>query len=161
MKKLLCFIVIISAVNYNFAQGKIVKAESAETLFGKVTESITFETHTLKELTSKAGDIVMFKLEKKYLSILDENRSILFTNSATLKVLDQDVYHAFSTNILNELLMKAVVEKVYLENRGKIFSITAGQYTLELSIPCPPFCKVESIITPTIPVIRKAELENR
>ena len=50
------------------------------------------------------------------------------------------VFHRFSKSIVKELLSLGKEEISYVEKRAEVLSITNGEFTLEMSDPCPPNC---------------------
>ena len=131
--------------NTVFGQGKIIKASEADALFGPVLKSEKINVHQLKAILGKASERVMFGFKNGRVNILDKTRKAVFPSAAAIE--HSDVFHVFSTAIVEELLGLEKGTEVTVEQRAKnILSITTSStggdaYTLEFAQPCPPFCQ--------------------
>jgi hypothetical protein len=72
------------------------------------------------------------------LTILGDNRILLYSLTSYLE--KNEVFHVFSKNKVSELITISKNDMCYLENREKAFTITKGNFILDLSEPCPPRC---------------------
>ncbi|MBK7980263.1 MAG: hypothetical protein IPK06_09775 [Ignavibacteriae bacterium] len=80
----------------------------------------------------------MFKLENDKLTVLGDQRKVISPN--TIAIESSEVFHMYSKSKVIEILIKGGNTQTYFENRKNVFSITNGNYTLEYSTPCPPYC---------------------
>lgn len=131
--------------NSVFGQGKIIKASEADALFGPVLKSEKINVLQLKTILGQASDRVMFGFKNGKVNILDKTRKAIFPSAAAVE--HSDVFHVFSTAIVEELLSLEKGTEVTVEQRAKnILSITTSSvaggesFTLEFAFPCPPEC---------------------
>jgi hypothetical protein len=132
-------ILLLSTTIYSQEVGQIFDKNEADQLYGIVLEKMVINADELKDILQSVNDKVMFLLEKKQITILGDNRSLLYCNSNFIET--NQLFHMFSKSKVIELLYKGNEQTVILENRKEVFSITVGNYTLETSFPCPPFCE--------------------
>lgn len=147
INKLSLFLLIVFTLLINnnvFGQGKIIKASEADALFGPVLNSEKINVQQLKAVLGQASERVMFGFKNGKVNILDKTRKAIFPSAAAVE--NSDVFHVFSTAIVEELLSLEKGTEVTVEQRAKnILSITTSSvggesYTLEFSMDCPPFC---------------------
>lgn len=140
-KKLFFIFALLSLIStsiYSQEIGKIFNKIEADELYGPVLESRTITSEKLKSIIIYSTDKVMFRLENNQISILGDTRNLLYSNSKF--IVSNQVFHMYSKSKVLELLNIGKSLIVTLENRKNVFSITVGDYTLEMSNPCPPFC---------------------
>jgi len=133
----LIFILLLNTM-YGQEVGKIFTSNEADSLFGKVIESKIVSSSILKEWLNSTNDKVMFKLENDNLTVLGDQRDLIFSNSSYTE--SNAVFHMFSKSKVLELLKKGGDSNSYFENRSKVLTITNGNFTLDLATPCPPYC---------------------
>jgi len=80
----------------------------------------------------------MFKIINSSLFILGDNRVVLCPAGSSVP--DDVVLHLFSKSKVIELLSLGNSGNTVIENRLNVLTVTNGDYTLEVSYPCPPFC---------------------
>lgn len=126
-------------------QGKIIKASEADALFGPVLKAEKINVQQLKATLGKASERVMFGFKNGRVNILDKTRKAVFPSAAAIE--HSDVFHVFSTAIVEELLGLEKGTEVTVEERANnILSITTSttrggeSYTLEFAYLCPPNC---------------------
>ena len=110
----------------------------ADQLYGIVLDKMVINADKLEEILLSVNDKVMFRLENNKLTILGDNRSLLYCSSNFIE--SNQLFHMYSKSKVLELIYKGNEQTVTLENRKEVFSITVGNYTLETSWPCPPYC---------------------
>ncbi|NCO31439.1 hypothetical protein GW891_01055 [bacterium] len=140
-KKLFFIFALLSLIStsiYSQEIGKIFNKIEADELYGPVLESRTITSEKLKSIIIYSTDKVMFRLENNQISILGDTRNLLYSNSKF--IVTNQLFHMYSKSKVIELLNIGKSEIVVLENRKEVFSITVGDYTLEMSNPCPPNC---------------------
>ena len=139
MKKLLFAFFVITLMSINvYSQGKILNKEEANKLFGAVLVSKEIPTSTLKALVNQSSKVIMFNFIQNDVYILGDNRKVLLP--AGFSVSSSEVFHVYSTSIVQELLDNGGSQVTYIEQRKEVLTITNGNYTLEYSIICPPVC---------------------
>lgn len=129
---------LCSSLIFSQEVGKIFDKEEANGLYGPVLESRIMNVDEFKALINLTTDKVMFRLENNQISILGDTRNLLYSNSKF--IVTNQLFHMYSKSKVIELLNIGKSEIVVLENRKEVFSITVGDYTLEMSNPCPPNC---------------------
>ena len=138
-------ILIMFVFATSFAQGKIFTKEAANEKFGKVISSKKVETRILEDYAA-GNEKIMFRLKAEKLNVLTEQRSSLLKS---FEINENDVYHLFSSKLIQELVTKGGEDTTTIEIRSSyskdnstepILSITNGAYTLEASLFCPPYC---------------------
>jgi len=143
MLKLNLYITTILFLSFStaaFSQeiGEIYNSSNADSLFGKVIESRSISVDTLKNALEKTENYIMFRISEDNLTILGDNRILLYSLTSYLE--KNEVFHVFSKNKVSELITISKNDMCYLENREKAFTITKGNFILDLSEPCPPRC---------------------
>lgn len=123
---------------YAYPQGKILSKENANELFGAVLVSKEIPTSSLKSLVNQSSKVIMFNIINNDTYILDNNRKALLP--AGFSVSSSEAFHVYSTSIVQELLDNGNTPVTYIEQRQEVLTITNGNYTLEYSWICPPFC---------------------
>lgn len=139
MKKLLVVIaiLILSSIQV-YTQGKIISKEDADQLFGPVHISKEIPTETLKLYITQSVDVVMFKIMNNDLYILDNKRNVLLPDGITVS--NAEVFSMYSISVVQQLISDGGSSVTYIEKRKDVLTITNGDYTLEYSMLCPPFC---------------------
>ncbi len=138
--KKLVFIVslLLSFAIYSQEAGKIFDRNEADQLFGQVLGKKIISADELELLLLSTDDKVMFRLENDQYTILGDSRNLLYCSDKFVE--SNQVFHMYSKGKVLELLYKGGEQTVALENRKEVFSITVGNYTLEMAWPCPPYC---------------------
>lgn len=119
------------------AQGKIFTKENADELYGPVIDSVEIKTADLMKMMDSTKTNVMFKVENSKVNILGDERKSL---KEEFVVKSTQVYHLFLKSTTLELLNSGGKDITYIEKRECVLTITNGNYTMEMSYPCPPFC---------------------
>ncbi len=170
MKKLLSFFILVSFILFFSsslnAQGKygivgksFTKGE-ANILFGKVMGSIQVAKADIEKAIEKAGDYVLFAIKNSRVYVLDEKKFSLTEKGFSLG--KEEIGYMFSTKVVKEFLDKTNSKHVTFELRYNapkvkdpkasqystsavqagdiIFTLSGGEETLEMALPCPPMC---------------------
>jgi hypothetical protein len=119
--------------------GQLFSKAEADEMFGPVLESKQISTEQLKLLMNKTSNLIMFNIIDGKLSILGDNRNLLFSDEES-SYSDSTVFTAYSVSVLNELLGKSTLDIVDIEKRKIILSVTYGESTMEVGGLCPPLC---------------------
>jgi len=118
--------------------GKIWSKDEAEQLYGEVLQSASMNCKELKNIISGTDENVMFRLLDGNVAILGDGRKVIYPAGASVSA--EDVFSRFSKSVVEELLTKSEEETLYVENRKEVLTVTYGESTLELGLPCPPWC---------------------
>lgn len=136
MKNLIYLFVLLS-INI-FSQGKILDKVEANKLFGQVEISKEISSETLKQLTLQSFDVIMFKIINNEIYILDNHRNVLLPINGGVNL--TEVFSVYSVSIVQQLISQGNSPVTYVQKRKDVLTITNGEYTLEYSSLCPPFC---------------------
>ncbi|MCB9211018.1 MAG: hypothetical protein H6610_08640 [Ignavibacteriales bacterium] len=143
MKKnffMLLSILFLMTINQSFSQeyGKIFSKTEADKLFGVVYKSQNIKKDVLISALQNTSKVVMFKLENNFLTILGDEREVLFSSGSFTD--KNQVFRLFSKSKVEELLRLGNDVNCFVEDRERVLTVTNGDYTLEVSVPCPPTC---------------------
>lgn len=122
--------------------GKIIAKDEANRLFGNVTQSVSFSTDQLISLLPEIENYVMFQIINENIYILGEKRDVLFPQDGSVD--DNQMFHLLSKSLLLELFAAGKSPVTFIEKRGNVLTISNGDYTLEFTYPCPPFCSPQN-----------------
>ncbi len=139
-KVVLIIIIVFSQCVTSFSQsvGKIFTKAKADSLFGKVEQSVEMKTDDVLKMIENTDKKVMFRMLKKNVLLAGDTRNLL--NNLKMRISKKDVFMSYSKDKVLELLNKNKNAKVKVEKRGKKLTITCGMETLEEGQPCPPIC---------------------
>jgi hypothetical protein len=143
MRKFQAIIISVFFIfNFSYSQnivGKIYSNTEATTLYGPVITSVPIPSIQLTNLTYQTTYYLMFRILNGDLTILGDKRVVLFPSNSSISA--QDVFRYFSISVIQEIIKDGNNPITSIEERknGNI-TLTNGNYTLETSILCPPFC---------------------
>ncbi|VAX19300.1 hypothetical protein MNBD_IGNAVI01-1493 [hydrothermal vent metagenome] len=138
LKKLLLYILFFAAVTSSSGQvvGKIFDAEYANENFGSVISSVVISNIELREMLEKAGTYIMLNIDTGNIRALDENRTPVHGTAES----ENEVFYKISTSRIELLFEKGGEKNTTIEMRPEILTLTNGEFTLDLTWPCPPYC---------------------
>jgi len=143
MRKIISVLfVVLVFFNYSHSQsvvGKIYTKADADNLYGPVITSVPISASLLLSLTNNTKNYLMFRINNGNLIILDNQRIGLFPGNVSVN--SNDEFRYFSVSLIQNIIVngKAVFASVEIRNNN-ILTITNGNFTLEVSFPCPPVC---------------------
>ncbi|MDR3666987.1 MAG: hypothetical protein P4L35_09105 [Ignavibacteriaceae bacterium] len=139
--KLVLFAFIFS-FNLSWSQnivGKEYTMVDADNIYGPVITSVQISSNFLISLTNSTVNFIMFRINNGNLIILGDNRKSLHPSG--IKISPQDEMRVFSVSLLKKLISDGNETNTKIEIRNNnILTLTNGNYTLEMSWPCPPTC---------------------
>lgn len=118
--------------------GKIFGKQEAKVLFGEVKNSIQLKPNELKQALLKAKDYVVFVVKNGKISIANEKKQVLA--GEVQAITGKDVLFIFSKDKVAEFVSLIGSAPIAVEERNSTTTLTAADYTLEMSLPCPPVC---------------------
>lgn len=124
---------------YSQTVGKIYSKNEADSLFGKVIESVQIKADQFESIIQQSNIYVMIRVLNGELTVLGDGRNILYP--AALSVEPGDVFLLYSKSKVEELLGLSSGSAINIERRLGTTTITSGIYTLEEGWPCPPYCR--------------------
>ncbi|HEX2869426.1 MAG TPA: hypothetical protein VHO03_20450 [Ignavibacteriales bacterium] len=120
--------------------GKIFTKAEADQMFGPVQKKFDIDVNAVKALLDQAGDYIMFNYDTDDLNIMDGNRKLIFNWGQIKKLLPTDVYRKFSVSVVRDLLSRGNEQKVHIEKRTDVITVTYSESTMDLGVYCPPDC---------------------
>lgn len=145
MKFYIRFLMLLTAIvfvlNINcFGQryGRLFTRATANEKFGPVVDSIEFSVENFQELLNETDNYTMFKIVNDTIIILNQNRQVLYPEGLIIN--SKEVFTVFSKSVVEDLISVGNSKAVYFEQRGKVFSVTVGNVTMEVGASCPPVC---------------------
>lgn len=123
---------------FNSAQviGKIFDRGIADQEFGNVISFIEIESADIDSLLQNLGTYIMVNIDNGKIRIIDSERKSILGQSNS----NEEVFYKFSTSKVEELINIGQKEITFVEMRPNTLTLTNGDFTLEMSLPCPPFC---------------------
>ena len=118
--------------------GKIYTLEEANKLHGNVIYSVEINNNVVLELLKKTENSIMFGLIDRELVILDNHRNLIYPEKAEIR--ETDVFTAYSTDLVSELILNKESDKISVEQRREVLSVSTQSSTLESGSKCPPVC---------------------
>lgn len=172
MKKLYSFFILFSFILFLSssinAQGKLgvvgksFNKKDANILFGKVMGSIRVPKADIQRAIESAGDYVLFGIKNNRVHVLDEKKFSL--TERTFSFGKSEAAYIFSKEVVKSFLERTKDDYITFELRNNspkvsnpkggqystsavqsgeiIFTLSAGEETLEMALPCPPMCLI-------------------
>lgn len=139
IKPLIIMLFAFCSLTLSQIGGKIYLAEEANQLYGKVDFSVNLNAELFVKILNKTDNRIMFKFIDNELFVFGDGRKVLYANS--FKPISKSmVLHSFDVSIFKRFMEKNSENNISVELRGKVLTLTKGNYTLEYATPCPPFC---------------------
>ena len=137
---MLTLIVSLIIIPNSIAQtyGELFSKQEADEKFGLVIQSVTISRLAFKEFLTQTNNYIMFKVFDNKVTILDAKRNVIFPQGEIIN--STDIFTMYSVSVVNELLFMGNEEKVYIEQRSEVLSVSSGGFTMEVGTLCPPFC---------------------
>ncbi|MCB0753595.1 MAG: hypothetical protein KDC52_19140 [Ignavibacteriae bacterium] len=133
---LISFLFVGSVVGQEI--GKIFTNEEADNLFGEVLIEKEIDLTELNNLLNNTNNVIMFKLDAEGFTVLGDDRKLLLSTANYVE--KNEIFHMFSKSKVQELVKNGTGKLIKLQKRNEVFTINSGNFTLELSLPCPPGC---------------------
>ncbi|HSP88679.1 MAG TPA: hypothetical protein VLN45_11135 [Ignavibacteriaceae bacterium] len=121
--------------------GIIYSLTEANNKYGSVISSIEISSSLLTSLFNQTDNYLMFKIMQNNLYILGDSRVVLYPANGTVD--SSEVFAVYSKSKVEELIETGRESVTKVEERSEVFSLTNGNYTLEFSQWCPPFCGLD------------------
>jgi len=120
-------------------RGTIFSREDADKQFGLPLVSLEIKNEIIYECLGKSTGFVMFNIMDNTVCILDNKRNPLLPEGKSVE--PEVVFKTFDIEIIKQLMDSGKEPVTYIESRkDNVISLTNGNFTLELGIPCPPWC---------------------
>jgi len=134
--------IIIFTFNLCWSQtivGKIYTKDEANRIYGPVSTSVQISSSMLSNLANNTTNYLMFRLIDGYLVISGDKRKVLYPAGAVIS--EKEEMKLFSVSLVTKLITEGNDSFTKIEIRNNnVLTITNGNYTLEYSWPCPPYC---------------------
>ena len=118
--------------------GTIMTNEEANETYGEVQSSVSMSSSQLSSLSGQTKNLMMFKIIEDRLYILGDSRAVLYPSGGSVD--SSEVFAVYSKSKVLELLQMGENSTTFIEKRKEVYSLTNGQYTLEIANWCPPYC---------------------
>jgi len=138
VKKLILIFIFSTITICAQTVGKIYDKDEADSLYGESVTTLSMSKSQFEAILNETTDYVMFRIDNDRIIILGDDREQLYPGQ--LIVSEADVYNMYSKSKVVELLNTGSGSTVYVEQRSKPLTLTFGDYTLEESVWCPPYC---------------------
>jgi hypothetical protein len=134
---ILCVFIFQVLIFSQEISGKIISSDEALNLFGEAEKSYKIEASLLKSFI-ESSEYLYFNFNSSKPVITTRNKEVLYPSGIHLN--GQEVFHVYSSSIVNELLNLTEDKFVIIEKRKNVLTISSGSYTLEYALLCPPYC---------------------
>ena len=118
--------------------GKIFDKKEATILFGDVKSTLELKSGVLKRALLLSTDYVLIYVKNGKVSIANEKKQVLAGDVQTIGT--TETVYIFSKDKVAEFVSLIGGSPILVEQRSSTLTITAGEVTLEQSMPCPPIC---------------------
>lgn len=118
--------------------GKIFTKQEAKILFGDVKSSVELKPNVIKQALLKAKDYVVFVVKNGKLSIINEKKQVLA--GEVQAITSKETMFIFGKDKVAEFVSLIGSSSIAVEERSSTTTLSAADYVLELSLPCPPIC---------------------
>lgn len=144
LKALLLFLFFIffapEVLSAQEVYGRIYSKTDADQIYGPVLKKFDIDLATVQALLDQAGDYIMFNYDTDDLLVLDGKRNLIFNRGQLKKILPSDIFKKFSVSVVKDLLSRGSEDKVHVEKRKDVISVTFAESTMEFAQDCPPNC---------------------
>ena len=118
--------------------GKIFDKKEAHILFGEVKSSRELKPNILKQALLQVKDYVLITVRNGRISLANEKKQVLAGDIQTIGT--TETVYIFGKDKVAEFISLIGSSPIQVEERGSTITLTAGDYTLEYALPCPPTC---------------------
>ena len=118
--------------------GKIFDKKEANILFGDVKSSTELKPNVLKQALLSAKDYVLITVRNGRISLANEKKQVLAGDLQPIST--TETVYIFSKDKVAEFVTLIGSSPIIVEQRDATITLTAGDYTLEYALPCPPTC---------------------
>lgn len=121
--------------------GKIFTKAEADQMFGPVLKKFDIDVNAVKALLDQAGDYIMFNYDTDNLYIVNGKKKVIFNYGQMKNSFSTEIFRKFSVSVVRDLLSRGSENKVHIEKRTDVITITYSSLSMDMSTPCPPFCE--------------------
>ena len=118
--------------------GKIFDKKEANILFGDVKSSFELKPNVLKLALLNAKDYVLIAVRNGRISLANEKKQVLAGDLQPIGT--TETVYIFGKDKVAEFVSLIGSSPIQVEQRSSTLTLTAGDLTLEMSMPCPPIC---------------------
>jgi hypothetical protein len=138
MSKTMVVLFALFLLNVSNAQaiGEIFDMEYADQEFDSVMSFIEIENADLVKMLNTSGEYIMLNIETGTIRAIDAQRKSIQGSAVS----NEEIFYKMSTSKVELLLKKGADKITRLEMRPKTMTLTNGDFTLERTDPCPPYC---------------------
>lgn len=121
------------------AQGKIFTKTEADQMFGPVLKKFDIDANTVRALLDQAGDYIMFNYDSD-LYITNGKKKVIFNYGQMKNSFPTEIFRKFGVSVIRDLLSRGNEDKVHVEKRTDVITLTYAESTADMSDICPPNC---------------------
>ena len=133
-------VILIALFSFNVSNGqtigKIFDKDYADKEFGNVIKSVTIANDNLNEMLKTSGKYIMLNIDTGTIRAIDAQRKTIQGSANS----PEEIFYNMSTSQVELLLSDGLQNTTQIEMRPKTMTLTNGQFTLEFTKPCPPYC---------------------
>ncbi|MGE5431194.1 MAG: hypothetical protein ACM3QX_08975 [Syntrophomonadaceae bacterium] len=122
------------------AQGKIFTKAEADQMFGPVLKKFDIDVNAVRALLDKAGDRIMFNYDTDDLYITDGKKKLIFNYGQMKNSFPTEIFRVFGVSVVRDLLSRGNEDKVHVEKRTDVITVSYAESTMDFSSECPPNC---------------------
>lgn len=120
--------------------GKIFTKTEADQMFGPVVRKFDLNVNALQALLDKAGEYIMFNYDTDDLYVLDGKKKLIFNYGQMKNNFPTEIFRVFSVSVVRDLLSRGNEDKVHVEKRQDVITVSYSESTMDMSAGCPPNC---------------------
>ncbi|MCU7491509.1 MAG: hypothetical protein HF300_13645 [Ignavibacteria bacterium] len=120
--------------------GKIFTKAEADQMFGPVLKKFDIDVNAVKALLDQAGDYVMFNYDSDDLYIANGKKKVIFNYGQMKNSFPTEIFRKFSVSVVRDLLSRGSEDKVHIEKRADVVTLTYAESTMDMAKLCPPNC---------------------
>lgn len=120
--------------------GKIFTKQEADQMFGPVLKKFDIDANAVRALLDRAGEYIMFNYDTDDLYVVDGKKKLIFNYGQMKNNFPTEIFRVFSVSVVRDLLSRGNEEKVHVEKRTDVLTLTYSESTMDMSSPCPPNC---------------------
>lgn len=110
-------------------------------MFGPVLKKFDIDVNAVKALLDQAGDYIMFNYDTDNLYVVNGKKKPIFNYGQMKNSFPTEIFRKFSVSVVRDLLSRGSEDKVHIEKRTDVITVSYAESTMDFSRPCPPLCE--------------------
>ncbi|MGE5353542.1 MAG: hypothetical protein ACM3P0_15765 [Acidobacteriota bacterium] len=120
--------------------GKIFTKTEADQMFGPVLKKFDIDVNAVKALLDQAGDYIMFNYDTDDLYVVNGKKKVIFNYGQMKNSFPTEIFRKFSVSVVRDLLNRGNEDKVHIEKRTDVITVSYAESTMDFARACPPNC---------------------